>query len=77
MSPCEKNSAVLEPTWEALIRSYKPVVRRQVTRSLRLAGVNRPRHEQIEDRERRSIFGWSPEGRGACGGSSAGTRGSG
>lgn len=51
MSPCEKNPAVVESAWEALIHSYKPVVRRQVTRSLRLAGVSRPRHEQIEERE--------------------------
>ncbi|PYQ57493.1 MAG: hypothetical protein DMF53_22515 [Acidobacteria bacterium] len=42
MSPCEKNSAVLESAWEAMVHSYKEVVRRQVTRSLRLAGVSRP-----------------------------------
>jgi hypothetical protein len=56
MSPCEKNPAVLESGWEALIQSYKEVVRRQVTRSLRLAGVSRPRHEQIEDGEQEVYF---------------------
>ncbi|HET9208971.1 MAG TPA: hypothetical protein VFR03_01160 [Thermoanaerobaculia bacterium] len=56
MSPCEKNPAVLESAWEALIHSYKPVVRRQVRRSLRLAGVTRPRREQVEDREQEVYF---------------------
>jgi len=56
MSTCEKNSAVLVPTWEALIHSYKPVVRRLVIRSLRLAGVLQPRREQIEEREQEVYF---------------------
>jgi hypothetical protein len=56
MRACEKNSAVPEPAWEELIQSYKEVVRRQVTRSLRLAGVSRPRYDQIEDREQEVYF---------------------
>jgi DNA-directed RNA polymerase specialized sigma24 family protein len=56
MSACEKNSAVPEAGWEALVHGYKEIVRRQVTRSLRLAGVNRPRHEQIEEREQEVYF---------------------
>jgi len=56
MSPFEKNSAALESAWEALIHGYKKIVRRQVTRSLLLAGVSRPRREQIEDREQEVYF---------------------
>jgi hypothetical protein len=56
MSTCEKNPAVLESAWEALIHGYGPFVRRQVTRSLRLAGVLRPRREQIDEREQEVYF---------------------
>lgn len=56
MNPCARNSAVLESGWEALVHSYKPLVRRQVTRSLRLAGVSRPRNDQIEEREQEVYF---------------------
>src|SRR5262245_37983460 len=56
MRACEKNPAVLESAWEALIHSYKPVVQRLVTRSLRLSGVTKPRREQIEEREQEVYY---------------------
>jgi len=56
MSACEKNSAVQESAWEALVQSYSPMVRRQVRRSLRLAGVQRPPREQIDEREQEVYF---------------------
>lgn len=56
MSSCEKNPAVLESAWEALVRGYGPLVRVQVTRSLRLAGVLRPRREQIDEREQEVYY---------------------
>src|SRR5436305_15275504 len=56
MSTCEKNSAVLESVWEAVVHGYGPVVRRQVRRSLRLAGVQRPQREQIDEREQEVYY---------------------
>jgi hypothetical protein len=56
MSSCAKNSAVVEHAWEALVHDYSPIVRRQVRRSLRLAGVQRPQREQIDEREQEVYF---------------------
>jgi hypothetical protein len=56
MSACEKNPAVQESAWEALVHDYSPIVRRQVRRSLRLAGVQRPQREQIDEREQEVYF---------------------
>jgi hypothetical protein len=56
MRACEKNPAVLESAWEALVRGYKPIVRRQVRRSLRLAGIQCPPREQIDEREQEVYF---------------------
>jgi hypothetical protein len=56
MSPFERNSAVLESAWEALVRSYKPLVRRQVRRSLRGAGIRKPQREQVDEREQEVYY---------------------
>ncbi len=53
MSPIQKSPAVprsrKEAAWEDLIRCYDPLVRGQVHRSLRTAGV-RPEPEQVDER---------------------------
>ena len=56
MRSCEKNSAVLESAWEALVRDYKPLVRGQVRRSLRGAGVRKPQREQVDEREQEVYY---------------------
>jgi hypothetical protein len=56
MSSCEKNPAVLESAWEALIHSYRPLVRGQVRRSLRGAGIHKPQREQVDEREQEVYY---------------------
>ncbi len=63
MSPCEKKSAALktkrqsavQSAWESLIRSYGPLVRGQVRRSLRGAGV-RAQREQVDEWEQEVYY---------------------
>jgi hypothetical protein len=51
MSARKKNSAVLESAWESLIREYRPLVRGQVRRSMRGAGVPPTQREQVDEWE--------------------------